>query len=72
MDDGALIHGMVRVNYLRAGESEEGVGGNEYDANGIVVNGTPPLVVMVCGDGEGRLNESFPEGRERSIIRLVN
>ena len=72
MDDGALINGVIRVDYLRRGEAEEGINGNEYDTNRITMNGTPPLKVMICSDEEGRLNISFPKGREGSIIGLVN
>ena len=40
MNDGALVNGMIRVNYLRTRKPEEGVDGNKNDTNGVVVNGT--------------------------------
>ena len=50
MDDGALIDGVVRVDYLGGGEPKQGVDRDEYDANGIGMNGTPPLKMMVCAN----------------------
>ena len=50
MYDGALINGVVRVDHLGGGEAKEGIDGNEDNANGIFVNGTPPLKVMIGGD----------------------
>ena len=72
MDDGALIDGMIRINHLRGGEAEERVDGNEDDANGITVNGTSPLKVMIRCDKEGGSDISFPKGREGAVIGLVD
>ena len=72
MNDGALIDGVVRIDYLRPRKSEEGINGDEDDTDRIVMNGASPLKVVVGGDGKGSLNESFPEGREGSIIGLVD
>ena len=72
MDDGALIDGVVRINDLGAREAEEGIDGNKNDTDGIIVNGASPLKIMICSKGEGRMNKSFPKGREGAIIRLVD
>ena len=72
MYDGALIDGVVRVDYLWAGKVKKGIDGDENDADGVVMDGTPPLKVMVSGYGERGVNVSFPEGRERSIIGLMD
>ena len=61
MNDGALIDGVIRVYYLRRGESEEGIDGDENDADGIIMNGTSPLKIMISCDGEGWSDVSFPE-----------
>ena len=70
--DGALIDRVVRVDYLGTRETKEGIDGDEDDAEGIAMNGTSPLKVMVCSDGERRTDESFPEGGEGVVIGLVN
>ena len=72
MNDGALIDGVVRSDYLRRGKPEKRINGDENDANGITMNGTPPLEVMIRSDEEGGPDVSFPKGRERSIIGLVD
>ena len=72
MNDGALIDRMVRVYDLRGGESKEWINGNEDDADGITMDGTPPLKVMVRADKEGSSDISFPKGREGSVIGLMN
>ena len=72
MYDGALIDGVVRVYYLRGGEAEEGIDGNEDNANGITVNGTPPLKVMIRCNEEGGSDVSFPKGREGTIVGLMD
>ena len=61
MDDGTLIDRVVRIDDLWGGEPEEGVDGDEDDANRITMNGTPPLKVMICTDKERRSNISFPK-----------
>ena len=48
--DGALIDGVIRVDYLGGREVKEGVDGNEDDANGVRMNGASPLKVVVCGN----------------------
>ena len=72
MYDGALVDGVVRVDYLRRGESEEGVDGDKDDADGITMNGTSPLEVMICSDEEGRSNISFPKGGKGAVVGLMN
>ena len=72
MNDRALINGVVRVDYLRGGEPEEGIDGNENDANRIGMNGTSPLEVMICSDEEGRSNISFPKGGKGAVVGLMN
>ena len=72
MYDGALIDGVIRIYDLRGGESKEGINRNENDADRITVNGTPPLKVVICANKEGRSDISFPEGRKRSIVGLMN
>ena len=72
MDDGALIDGVVRVDYLGRRESEEGIDGDKDNANGVTVNGTSPLKVMICADEKGGSDVSFPKRREGMIIGLMN
>ena len=72
MHDGALIDGVVRIYDLWGRESEEGIDGNKDDANGITVNGTPPLKVVICAYEKGASNIPLPEGREGTVIGLVN
>ena len=50
MNNGALVDGVVRVDHLRAREAEERVDGYENYADGVIVNGTPPLKIMICGE----------------------
>ena len=69
---GALIDGVVRIDDLRGGESKEGIDRDEYDANRVTVTGASPLEVVICTDEERGANISFPEGRERSVVGLVN
>ena len=71
MNDRALIDGVVRIDHLRGRKAEEGVDGNENNANRVVMNGASPLKMMICSDEERGSNISFPEGREWSVIRLV-
>ena len=61
MNNGALVNRVVRVDYLRTGEAEEGIDGDENDADGIIMNGTSPLKIMISCDGEGWSDVSFPE-----------
>ena len=63
---------MIRVNHLRGGETEEWVDGYENDADGESMDGTSPLEEMIRGDKEGWSNISFPEGREWTIVGLMN
>ena len=72
MYDGALVDGVVRVDYLGGGELEEGIDGNKDDANGITMNGTSPLKVMISANEEGGSDVSFPKRREGTIVGLVN
>ena len=72
MDDGALINGVIRVDHLRGGELEEGIYGNEDNANGITMNGTSPLEVMIRSDEEGGSNVSFPKRGEGTVIGLMD
>ena len=72
MNDGALINGVIRVYDLRSGEAEKGINGDEDDADGVIMNGASPLKIMVCGNGKGGSNISFPERRKWAIIGLVN
>ena len=72
MNDGALIDRMVRIDYLRGGEAEERIDGDENDANRVTMNGTSPLKVMICTKGEGRSDESFPERGEGAVIGLMD
>ena len=72
MNDGALIDGVIRVYYLRGGEAEERIDGNENDANGVTMNGTPPLKVMIRSNEEGGSDISFPKGREGAVIGLMD
>ena len=70
--DGTLIDGVVRIYDLWGGESEEGIDGNEDDANGITVNGTSPLKVMISAKEKGGSNIPFPEGGKGTIVGLMN
>ena len=72
MYDGALINGVVRVDYLGRGESEEGIDGDKDNADGVTMNGTSPLKVMISTYEEGRSNVSFPERGEGTIVGLMN
>ena len=72
MDDGALINGVIRVYHLGGGETKKGVDRDEDNANGILMNGAPPLKMMIRSDEEWGSDISFPEGREGTIERLVN
>ena len=72
MNDGALIDRMIRIDDLRGGKPEEGIDGNKDDTNGITVNGTSPLKVMICSDEEGRSNVSFPKRGERTVVGLMD
>ena len=72
MHDGALIDGVVRINYLRGGKLEEGVYRDEDNANRITMNGTSPLKVMICSDKKGGLNVSFPKGGKGAVVGLMN
>ena len=72
MYDGALIDGVVRVYHLRGGEAEEGVDGDEDNANRITMNGTPPLKVMIRSDEKRGSDISFPEGGKGTIVGLVD
>ena len=71
MYDGALIDGVVRVDYLRGGESKQGIDGDENDTDGVIMNGASPLKIMIHGEGKGGSDVSFPEGRERSVVGLM-
>ena len=72
MNDGALINGVIRIYNLRGGEAEEGIDGDEDDANGITVNGTPPLKVMIRCNEEGGSDISFPKGGKGAVVGLVD
>ena len=72
MNDRALIDRMVRIDDLRRGESEEWVDGDEDDADGIAMNGTSPLKMMIGADEERWSNISFPKGGEGAIIGLMD
>ena len=72
MYDGALIDGVVRIDYLWRGEAEEWIDGDEYNANRIAMNGTSPLKVMICSDEKGGSNIPFPKRGERTIIGLMD
>ena len=72
MNDGTLIDRVVRIDDLRGGEPEEGIDGDKNDTDGITMNGTSPLKVMICTDEEGGSNISLPKGREGSVIRLMD
>ena len=72
MYDGALIDGVVRIDYLRAGEAKEGVGGNEHNTNGVVMDRASPLKIVIGCYREGGSDISFPEGGKGSIVRLVD
>ena len=50
VDDGALIDRVIRINYLRGGKPKERVDGDEDNKNGVGMNGTPPLEVVVGSD----------------------
>ena len=72
MDDGALINGVIRIYHLGGREAKERIDGDEDNADGILMNGTSPLEIMVHGDGERGSNVSFPKGGEVSVIGLMN
>ena len=72
MYDGALIDRVIRIYHLRGGEAEEGIDGNENNANGITMNGTPPLEVMIRSDEEGGPGISFPKGGKRTVVGLMD
>ena len=72
MNNGALIDRVVRIDHLRGGEAEERIDRNEDDADGIIMNGAPPLEVMICSDEERGSNVSFPKRGEGTIIGLMN
>ena len=72
MDDGALINGVIRIYHLRGGEAKKGVDRDEDNADGILMNGTSPLKVMIRSDEERGSDISFPKGREGAVIGLVN
>ena len=63
---------MVRIDDLRPGEVEEGIDGNEDDADRIIMNETSPLKIMIYCKGERGSDKSFPEGREGTIVGLVD
>ena len=48
MNDGTLIDGVVRIDDLRPRETKKGIDGNKDDTNGVVMNGAPPLEIVVC------------------------
>ena len=72
MNDGALINGVVKIDHLRSREAEEGIDGNEDDANGIIVNGTSPLEIVISCNRERRSDKSFPKGGEGTVVGLMN
>ena len=72
MDDGALINGVIRIYHLGGGEAEKGIDRDEDNANGILMNGTSPLKVMIRSDEEWGSDISFPEGGEGAIVRLMD
>ena len=72
MDDGALINGVIRIYHLGGREAKERIDGDEDDANGIRMNGASPLKMMIRSDEEWGSDISFPEGREGTIVRLVD
>ena len=72
MNNGALVDGVVRIDYLGSRETKKGVDGNEDDADRIIVNGASPLKMMICTEGKGWSDVSFPKGREGSVIGLVD
>ena len=72
VNDRALINGMVRIDDLRPRESVKGIDGNEDYADRIIVNGTPPLKIVICCEGERRTDESFPKRREGSVVGLMD
>ena len=72
MYDGALVDGVIRIYHLGGGEVEERIDGYEDYANGITMNGTSPLKVMIRGDKEGGSDISFPKGGEWTIVGLVD
>ena len=50
VNNGALINGVVRIDDLWSGETEERIDGNKNDADRIIMNGTSPLKIMVRGE----------------------
>ena len=63
---------MVRVDDLRARKAKKGIDGNEDHADGVIMNGTSPLKVMICADEEGRSDVSFPKGGEGAVVGLMD
>ena len=72
MDDGALVDGVVRVDYLWGGEVKEGIDRDKEDADRVIMNRASPLKIMICGDGEGGPNVSFPKRGKGSIVGLMD
>ena len=72
MNDGALIDGVIRINHLRGGKTEEGIDRYEDNANRVTMNGTSPLKVMIGANEEGRTNIPFPKRREGAVVGLVD
>ena len=72
MNNGALINGMVRIDDLWSRELKERVDGNKDYADGIIVNGTSPLKVVICGDGERGSDVAFPKRGEGTIVGLMD
>ena len=72
MNDGALIDRVVRIDDLWGRKSEEGIDGNEDDADGVIMNGTPPLKMVISANEEGGSDVSFPKRREGTIVGLMD
>ena len=72
MDDGALIDRVIRVCYLRGGESEKRIDGDEDNANGIIMDGTSPLKMMIRSDEERGSDIPFPKRGKGTIVGLMN
>ena len=72
MNNGTLIDGVVRIDDLWSREAEERIDRNKDNTDWIIMNGTSPLKIMICSEGERRTNKSFPKRREGAIVRLVN
>ena len=47
MYNGALIDGVVRVDYLGSREAKERIDGDENNADGITMNRASPLKVVI-------------------------